>query len=123
VRLRPETLQLIVDEIAGYGIAPGTSEVIVRAVIDWYEDMRKVRMRMSTSGQKIGRPRTMTSHQVAEARRLRATGLSFRAIGDCLGVKGRTVWYELLPPKVRVVKMKKLRVNVDKWRAAREIAV
>lgn len=123
MRLRPKTLQGITDEIAQFGVDPKVSKAIVRAVIAWHEDMRKIRMRIAIQGKKVGRPRRMTPEMADDARRLRATGLSFNRIGELLGVKGHTVWYELLPPDRRAVHMKRIRKGVDKWRREREIPI
>lgn len=123
MRLRPETLQTIVDEVAKYGLAPATSKTIVLAVIEWYEDVRKIKMNVATAGKKIGRPRVMSPTIAARAKRLRSKGMSFAAIGAKLGVKGHTVWYELLPADRRASHMKRLRANVDRWRLARETPV
>jgi hypothetical protein len=123
VRLKPKTLQGIADEIAQFGIDPKVSKAIVKAVIAWYEDMRKIRMRVSMQGRKAGRPRKMTPAMAEQARKLRATGMSYDNIGLVLGVKGHTVWYELLPPERRAECMKRLRRGMDRWRRAREIPI
>jgi hypothetical protein len=119
VRLSKETLQTIVEEIEKFDIDSKIAEAIVLAVVEWYDEVRRLRMKMNMQGRKAGRPRKMTAEQVREAGRLRECGMSFDKIGAVLGVKGRTVWYELLPIDRRQKIMKRVRKTVDRWQKAK----
>jgi hypothetical protein len=111
----------MVREISAFGIDTKTAKVIVLAVIAWYDELRRVRLQVSRQGRKVGRPRKMTPKMADRARALRAQGLSYRAIGERMGVRPHTVWYELQPPERRLVIMRKIRRNVNRWRAEREV--
>jgi hypothetical protein len=123
MRISRQTLRLIADDVAAFGVDADSAESIVLAIIAWYEELRKVCMRISTQGCVVGRPRKMSPRMVEDAKKLRALGLSYAKIGAMLGVRGCTVWYELLPKDRRAKQKKRLRAGVDRWRAARETPI
>ncbi len=124
MQLRPETLDMITRTVMTYGVkSKKTARAIVIAVLRWERTLYSLHLKRSLAGKKVGRPRKMTPAMADKARALRAQGLSYRAIGEQLGVRGDTVRYELLPLKKRRVVMQKLRENVDRWRAAREVPI